>query len=433
MVIKSLQWKIYPLAAYSEKKIETCCHLLGFLNLETSLKLACVTSKSLRNEVKRKEGLCFVFCFVLDFCVYTMTTSKELNFNHLLELLSNMRNNDGICHILDTRDSTQFYSCHILNSTNIMENQLRQRLYELPAKTANISPFILIAKTHETIIILEDCGYRSKGVNINYNTVDDTSEMWSILEENHFLVHNQKSCYIPMFHCCPLLLEYIKDIEKQLISQRIENNAILDCCDIGCGQGRDSISLALRSNSVCKWKIDCIDCNPRMLKTLQKFWINAEITDNSCLNIIRSKIRGDSKIIVYNDVDDSNSSVMFDMKCGEIIERKTNSELYFFEKQYDLILCVRFLQRTILQTKVIQNMMKMGGYFLMYTFCDLDQCQKYGHPKNANFVLKKHEPSNFFDETEFNIIVDEERTSLDGSQRTMKAFLVQKTIGKKSK
>merc|ERR1711879_371428 len=103
-------------------------------------------------------------------------------------------------------------------------------------------------------------------------------------------------------------------------------------------------------------------------------------------------------------------------------EHKENG--FYFEKEYDLILCIRFLERSLLQHLwKMGKMMKQNGYLMMVQF--MEGCEKWGHPKNKNRMLKAGELKQVFgDQEKFRIVVDGVIKSEDG--RPMQAFLCQK-------
>merc|ERR1712154_531180 len=113
---------------------------------------------------------------------------------------------------------------------------------------------------------------------------------------------------------------------------------------------------------------------------------------------------------------------MYDMKSDkmewneESEEEKENKEKgggFYFENEYDLILCIRFLERSLVQYLWrMGRMMKKNGYLLMVQF--MEGCEKWGHPKNKNRMLKEGELKRIFgDQQKFRIVVDEEISAED--------------------
>lgn len=95
----------------------------------------------------------------------------------------------------------------------------------------------------------------------------------------------------------------------------------------------------------------------------------------------------------------------------------------FFAKKYDLVLCVRFLDRNILK-KMLLNLVKPGGYFLMYAF--MKGAEKYGTPKNPHRLLLPDELKTLFESNGFETIYDQTTRLPDG--RPMQAFLAKKAV-----
>ena len=89
--------------------------------------------------------------------------------------------------------------------------------------------------------------------------------------------------------------------------------------------------------------------------------------------------------------------------------------------RFDLIVCVRFLQRNFLRSLV--NMIKLHGFIVYHTFAE--GCEKFGHPTNPDRILKKGELASYFSSANgFKILLDEIRCESDG--RPMYAFCATK-------
>eukprot|EP01084_Bolivina_argentea_P315865 547383_1 len=323
---------------------------------------------------------------------------------------------------LDTRNISSLSKHRLLNATCIHENELENRLFELPRK--NI-PFILIANSKESNNILKQNGY------INFIEFSLTDSHWTLLQHDYNeLLTSNKINYIPLFNPCSPLKSHIDQIEKYLYKtysdEKTNENTIikLKCCDIGCGSGRDDIWLCLRNvTKGIEWNSDCIDYNFKILERLSQFALNANVSEK--ISIIKSKIRGDCKINLYENIYDDKPFSIYDFNSKH--EQKMDSEnLFYFQKKYDLIICVRFLERFMVN-KLWKSgkMLKRNGYLLMFTF--MEGAEKFGKPKNKNYLLKKGELKQIFsDQTMFKIIVDNEVVLDDG--RPMQAFLCQKIV-----
>merc|ERR1712228_50027 len=236
---------------------------------------------------------------------------------------------------LDTRSIESFKVCHLNNSTHINETELEQRLFELPPKQIS---FLLISHSNESSKILNKYGW-NEFIQINLS-----SEQWKLLKSDYNeLISSDNVRYIPLFHPCPLLSAHIDNIEASLYKNHKNESVVLRACDIGCGSGRDSIWLSLRNlHKNIKWNVECIDFNHKMLSRLKTFSLNACVSDK--IFITKSKIRGDDKLTLYRNINQNEPFAIYDL--NQMAKNEEKNE-YYFEKEYDLILCVRFLERTL--------------------------------------------------------------------------------------
>eukprot|EP01083_Nonionella_stella_P141650 436935_1 len=357
-----------------------------------------------------------------------------------LQLLNNLITQIDTCEVnrlltylnkgigcLDTRSLSICSECRLSNATVIEEQQLKDRLFELPMKSCGMSynrhsQFILIPQSSQSRQILTQNGYYDF-IEFNLNASD-----WQLLKTNcNKWVTQSKPTgiiqYIPLFQPCPLLKTHIDTIENSLFERynetKKEGIIQLRCCDIGCGSGRDDIFLSLRNgHKRIEWNMDCVDYNEKMLQRLSQFARNANVTDR--IRVIKAKIKGDNTINLYTDMSHQKPFLVHDLNSPK---QHGNNE-YFFEQEYDLILCFRFLERCIINKLwKAGQMMSSKGYLLIYTF--MEGCEKIGRPKNPNFLLKKGELRELFsDESMFKIVVDKETKLEDG--RPMQMFLCQK-------
>ena len=352
-----------------------------------------------------------------------MTALQQISVGDIIKYLKS-----GV-GCLDTRKLESYRKHHFINSTYIHENQLKDRMYELPPKQCQ---FLLIPHSNQSCKILNKNGWN------NFIMIDLSENEWKSLKE--FIIYDDKNDvidYYPLFHPCPILSQYIDEIEKCLFKNN-NNITNFSCCDIGCGSGRDDIWLSLRKTKINKkiirWNIDCIDFNDKMLHRLSKFAGNVNCSNQ--ISIKKSKIRGDDKITLYKNINDDSPFLIYDInknvydihKIDNVEEKKENVIVddYYFKKEYDLILSVRFLQRCIVNKMwKFGKMLKKNGYLLIFQFLDDINCEKYGHPKNKNRLLKRGELNKIFGNKEmFKIIVDSE-VIVDGD-RPIHAFLCTK-------
>ena len=112
-----------------------------------------------------------------------------------------------------------------------------------------------------------------------------------------------------------------------------------------------------------------------------------------------------------------------------------------FAVEYDLIMCIRYLERSLL-SRVIPYLLCDGGVFMIHTF--MVGAEKFGKPKNPDFLLKPNELVHLFcgrvdaygygdrvwmngcTRFVFELVYDETSTLSDG--RPVQNFVVRKRI-----
>ncbi len=110
------------------------------------------------------------------------------------------------------------------------------------------------------------------------------------------------------------------------------------------------------------------------------------------------------KLVQYDHLDYINT-ICFDLE--------TNQNWPLKEKYYDIIIVVNYLYRP--KIKKLMNLLKNGGYLFYETFSVGNE--RYGSPKNLNFLLKDRELVNLFSKKNeilsyFNGKVIEEKMSI---------------------
>ena len=113
----------------------------------------------------------------------------------------------------------------------------------------------------------------------------------------------------------------------------------------------------------------------------------------------------DSMKLVQFDHLDYINTICFDLE--------TNQNWPLKEKYYDIIIVVNYLYRP--KIKKLMNLLKNGGYLFYETFSVGNE--RYGSPKNLNFLLKDRELVNLFSKKNeilsyFNGKVIEEKMSI---------------------
>jgi len=150
--------------------------------------------------------------------------------------------------------------------------------------------------------------------------------------------------------------------------------------DIACGAGRDSVFLALQG-----WQMTGVDRNPDALQ--------------------RTQVLAESQQVTVN-------TVLLDMEA----QAANINPFHAYKKQsFDLICVVRYLHRPLFP--YLRDLLKDGGYLLYQTF--MQGSEKFGSPRNPNYLLKPNELANIFQHDE--LIHDEVIYLKDG--RPMSAFI----------
>ena len=114
--------------------------------------------------------------------------------------------------------------------------------------------------------------------------------------------------------------------------------------------------------------------------------------------------KNSTKLVLYNHFEYINT-ICFDLE--------TNKKWPLKEKYYDIIIVVNYLYRP--KIKKLMNLLKNGGFLFYETFSVGNE--KYGSPKNLNFLLKDKELINLFSKENeilsyFNGKVVEEKISI---------------------
>ncbi|MFA6699667.1 MAG: methyltransferase domain-containing protein [Thiomicrospira sp.] len=149
--------------------------------------------------------------------------------------------------------------------------------------------------------------------------------------------------------------------------------------DLGCGGGREAVFLAQQG-----WQVCAIDNQPRVLQCAQYL----------------AKSEG----------------VSVDWCCADLRDDAQRPHALF-----DLILMIRFLNRDLFA--YMRAHVRPGGCVLVQTFCE--GVERFGSPKNPNFILKHGELAKEF--AAFEVIVDKIDVLADG--RPVASFLARRPKG----
>lgn len=298
-------------------------------------------------------------------------------------------------------------------------DQLIRRLYMLPSRDTQ---FGVLASSQETLdlvtITLAARGWRKV-----QPALVDCEELWEYAESES-LIDNSESPRTMLFEPSPFLVKQCLDIEQELLSVELKSDVrVLRCCDLGCGSGRNAVFLGSRgskmnavfpvaelvqdmpqSSSAWMWKVAGVDCFPVMLDNMIELSKVA-----GCENNVEGwsvKITGEGKL----------KEVQYKGQHGDRVRQGVD----FSERQYDLLVCIRFLERSFFQK--MADMVAPGGFLLISTFVESEVA---GGPKNANRVLREGELCKFFGEDcGMRVLVDKVDSTEDG--RTLNSFLARR-------
>jgi hypothetical protein len=291
---------------------------------------------------------------------------------------------------VDLRDSNTFKtSTRIRNSTNISWSSLQQKLFMLPNRNVE---FGVIAASNEiaeqSMVLLHSKGWVNSGP-----AIADSELLWSLVSELDIQDADEIGsdyCGTFLFEPSPFLLKHIDMIESTLL----EECAVLRCCDIGSGSGRNAGYLSTRGfprrhrfplasssssgagvdESSWHWSVDCVDSFPAMLRNVSLMSLDLDCTAR--IGLHSARITGEGKV---REV----SLKSCELPCADQLV----SPPRFTEGGYNLILCIRFIERSYLDV-IVSELLSSGGYLMLSSFVSGDV--RVG---NANRVLESGELS----------------------------------------
>jgi SAM-dependent methyltransferase len=253
--------------------------------------------------------------------------------------------------LIDLRPSTQFIEQHIKGSCSLPWERLPESMHELPANHCVISLLGEKSQVESAQSFLISKGYRIKETFV----VDD--EYWLKMTE---IENVESGCHsVALWQANPLLTEVIALIENEVVHRT--------AIDLACGAGRDSVYLAQRG-----WQVTAIDYKLDALERCQQL----------------AKRSQTSLTTLHRDLE--------------------NSEQPLANLRADLVLIMRYLHRPLLSA--INDLIKVGGAIVYSTF--MVGSEKFGSPKNPNYLLKAGELAKEF--SSYKILIDETRHLPDG-------------------
>eukprot|EP01083_Nonionella_stella_P126946 384489_1 len=148
-----------------------------------------------------------------------------------------------------------------------------------------------------------------------------------------------------------------------------------------------------------RWKVIGVDSNAAALERVRTFARRYSVDNHICT--IRARLRGDGQVTMFEHIaarDDSS------IGCGH------DGRFRFSESQFDLVVCIRFLERTFFPR--LKEMVAPGGFILCYQFAS--GVEKFEHPKRPRFIVGENEFSDSFCSPKFKIFVNRRETLPDG-------------------
>jgi tellurite methyltransferase len=253
--------------------------------------------------------------------------------------------------LIDLRSSEQFITLHIKGSCSLPWERLPESMHELPASHKAISLLGDKSQVDSAKAFLTNKGYRIKESFI----IDD--EFWQKMSEQQSV---ESGCHsVALWQANPLLTEVITLLEKEVTGRT--------AIDLACGAGRDSVFLAKRG-----WQVTGIDYKADALERCQRL---AELSQTSLSTL-------------HRDLEDSAQPLA--------------------NLDADLVLIMRYLHRPLFSA--INDLINVGGAIVYSTF--MVGSEKFGSPKNPNYLLKPGELAKEF--SSYKILIDEARNLPDG-------------------
>ncbi|ORX95424.1 hypothetical protein K493DRAFT_315001 [Basidiobolus meristosporus CBS 931.73] len=289
--------------------------------------------------------------------------------------------------ILDLRSEEEFRAKRIKNSTNIPYEELARRWFELPHRR---NPFIILLPKD-----LHGIPDRLQEWTIT-EAFANTPEFWAAAEELGVVAEGPERSVNLLFSPCPFLEENIEEIEDRLVKGT--RSETLSCCDVGCGSGRDVAWLCSRSK--VSWSAHAADSWLGSLNRTRQLANSLNLSEKVTTCGARFTSEGTVK-----SVDSSKSEY-------------THEGASFLDKQFDLVICIRFLERS--SFSIIDKLVAPGGILLYSTF--VDGVIEFDKPSGKNHRLELGELKEYFGH--YTILHDRIEYIEDG--RPVNSFLAQK-------
>ena len=256
--------------------------------------------------------------------------------------------------IVDLRSPEQFTQNHIKGSANIPAPSIEERMHELPNKS---SPLNLVGNIEE--LDMASAFLKQKGYLVN-KVINSESLNFENKEFNPFT--STGTAVNRLWQPASVVKKFAELVKP--------TSSHYKGIDLACGSGRDCVYLTQQG-----WNMTAIDYSS---VALEKLSLLASVNQREV------------------------NSINLD------IEKNFSKLESSFENAFDLVVTVRYLHRPILER--LTNLIKVKGYIVYQTF--LRGSEKFGSPKNPNYLLEEGELAKCF--AGFEILLDDIKYLDDG-------------------
>ena len=262
---------------------------------------------------------------------------------------------------IDLRPSDEFIQNHITGTTSLPWERLHVAMHELPDKHQVLQLIGSSDQLAQAASFLAEKNYEVS------RQIVSNSEFWSWAASKQL---TESSCHtVPLWQANPYLSTEIECIESLTSGRK--------ALDLACGAGRDAVFLASRG-----WDVTALDIKEDALNRCQSLATSSNTTI---------------------------TPIIGDVESSPEILGKDN---------YDLIVVMRYLHRPLLPK--LADMLNPGGLICYSTF--MVGCEKFGSPRNPNFLLEPGELKQVY--SDLTCHIDEVHPLPDG--RPVGRFLAQR-------
>lgn len=333
-------------------------------------------------------------------------------------------NNSSKKLLLDFRPLHKHYTRRIIPSVCIPFTDLKKHLFELPSKSL---PFAVL-EPHDnagiTQKLLIDQGWNVPWIFVEGEELWEVSRELGILEEIDDGPNNEFKNRLKwtLFQPSPFLVRTIDRIEESL--KHLSSNHVVNCLDIVCGNGRDAAWLS--SRQTIDWRVTAVDAMSVALDRTRQLASDLDVLFK--IQTFHAKIMVDGSVKRYQESLSSQTSMKDGDGASEMIKTRPKfdnipeKEIEFLNKEYDLVISIRFLRREFLSN--MASLVKPRGFLLISTFVN-DGRHTYKNPRSNSHRLELGELATKFRKG-FEIINDEIELIEDG--RPVNSFLARKKI-----